>query len=396
MNDDNIDNILKDLALIRQRDQLLNQDIAAINKDVEWRIDVCDKTPEIFDAATKEFNGLTSILNKKDVPFFIFSVLLQCGVKLYIKKLRDMNDKELAKKTPFHNDEKSNRTGIKYYATREEIISNPVPFDAIQKSHNNQWYKETGEERPGFSGFNHRAKALGHDPLLGLFIGTANIMTSTITRNDFKSWHIDTQAHLRTCKESEYFAYLDTICERASTCEIFRHITSRIREEGKEGWITLGCALLKEIIHLFTDLPSKQSLPIPIVSTFSPDLARKLSLYGLNTGTIVQGGFTTMVINWLIGFLHGLCKSKNDDEQLYMVRTQKIIMYSDLFSTCSDLGYSLFMAYMGDKNTMRKFDLGGYLVTCYQISHSSKVISEIESEFYINKIMNELNKGGRQ
>ena len=94
-----------------------------------------------------------------------------------------------------------------------------------------------------------------------------------------------------------------------------------------------------------------------------------------------------MVINWLIGFLHGLCKSKNDDEQLYMVRTQKIIMYSDLFSTCSDLGYSLFMAYMGDKNTMRKFDLGGYLVTCYQISHSSKVISEIESEFYINKII---------
>ena len=396
MREDNLDTILSDLADIKKRDQQLNQEIDAINKEVEWQISVCDKTQDILNDATIEFNGLTSILNKKDIPFFIFSILLQCGIKLFIKKLRDMSDKELAEKTPFHSDEHSNRSDTKYYASREEIISNPVPFDAFQKTHDNQWYKDNNEERPGFSGFNHRATALGHDPLLGLVIGTANIMTSTITRNDFKSWHVNTQAHLRTHNESEYFVNLDTIYDRASTIDIFRHITSRLKNEGEEGWITLGCALLKEIVHLFTDLPSKQSLPIPIISTFSPTLARKLSLYGLNTGTIVQGGFATMFINWLIGFLHGLCKGKNDDEQLYMVRTRKIIMYSDIFSTCSDLGYSLFLAYMGDKNTMRKFDLGGYLVTLYQISNSSKIISEIESEFYRNKIINELNKGGKQ
>ena len=101
-----------------------------------------------------------------------------------------------------------------------------------------------------------------------------------------------------------------------------------------------------------------------------------------------------MLINWLIGFIHGLCKGKNEDEQLYMVRTRKIIMYSDMFSTCSDLGYSLFLAYMGDKNTMRKFDLGGYLVTLYQISHSSNVISAVEREFYTKKIISEFNKEG--
>jgi hypothetical protein len=38
-----------------------------------------------------------------------------------------MSDKELAQKTPFHHDEKY------YRSSKEEIISNPVPFDAIQK-----------------------------------------------------------------------------------------------------------------------------------------------------------------------------------------------------------------------------------------------------------------------
>lgn len=41
---------------------------------------------------------------------------------------------------------------------------------------------------------------------------------------------------------------------------------------------------------------------------------------------------------------------------------------------------------------MRKFDLGGYLVTLYQICHSSNVISEIEREFYTKRIIEELKK----
>ena len=388
-----LDDILASYAEIQCQDEKLNQEIVAINRKVDKHVIVCENTTRILDDATTEFNGLTSILNIKDISFFIFSILLQCGVKYYIKVLREMSDKELAQKTPFHRDEKSNRLGNAYYASREEIISNPVPFDAIQKEHDNKWYKDNGQISPGFSGFNHRTVALGHDPLLGLVIGTANIMTSTITRNDFVSWHIKTIPHSRTAKNGrEYFAYLDTICDRADTIEIFRSIVNRVQREGKEGWVTLGTALLKEIVHLFSDLPSKQGLPLPIISTFSPKLARTLSLYGLNTSTISQGSIVTMFINWLIGFLHGLCRSKYEDERLYMVRTRKIIMYSDTFSTVSDIGYSMFKAYMGDKNTMRKFDLGGYLVTLYQICHSSNVISEIEREFYTKRIVEEFEK----
>ncbi|WP_298616424.1 hypothetical protein [uncultured Odoribacter sp.] len=390
---DSLKDILSDLQDIVEDNNKLDNEIESLNCKINHRIDVCEHTQDILDNATKEFNSLTSIINKKDIPFFVFSVLLQCAMKYYIKTLREMSDKELAKKTPFHRDEKSDRLGNAYYASKEEIISNPVPFDAIQKEHDNNWYKLNKAERPGFTGFNHRVIALGHDPLLGLIFGTANIMTATITRYDFASWHINTMAHLRKARNGEeYFAQLDTICERAKTIDIFRSIGTRLKEEGEEGWITLGYALFKEIVHLMSDLPSKQSLPIPIISTFSPKLARELSLYGLNTGTVVQGGIATMVINWTIGFLHGITRSKDENENLFKVRTCKIIMYSNILATVSDIGYSIFTAYMGDKNTMRKFDLGGYLVTLYQISHSSNVISAIEQEFYTKKIIEQLNK----
>ena len=39
----------------------------------------------------------------------------------------------------------------------------------------------------GLSGCNHRYKTLGHDPLVGLIVGTSNIATSTLCVNDFAS-----------------------------------------------------------------------------------------------------------------------------------------------------------------------------------------------------------------
>lgn len=390
--EDELNNIISDYNSVMNENEQIDIEVSEIHNIVNHRIKICDETANILDSATKEYSSLTSIFNKKDIPFFIFSILLQCGMKLTIKYLRELSDKELAKKTPGHKEEHSNRSGRKYYATKEEIATNPVPFDTSYKEHTNEWYKEHKIQKPGFSGFNHRTTAIGHDPLLGLIFGTANIMTSTITRNDFISWHVETMGHKRTYNERECFVNLDTISSRASTLEIFLRIKQRLEEEGSEGWLTLGFALMKEIVHLSSDLPSRQSLPLPIISTFNPQLAQKLSFYGLNTGTIVQGGFATKVINWMIGFLHGLAKSKNEDEKLYKVRTQKIIMYSDLFSTISDLGYSLFTAYMGDKNTMRKFDLGGYIVTLNEISHNSRIISAIEREFYTKKIIESFNK----
>ena len=195
--DDSLSKILQLYQDTIAKNVSVDQEIAALNVKVDKRISVCDDKEVILDDATNEFKSLTSIINKKDITFFIFSLILQGAYKYAIKVMREMSDKKLAEKTPFHREEHSGRQGAKYYASREEIISNPVPFDAFQKELDTKWYTEIGEILPGFNGANHLATALGHDPILGLFFGTANIMTATITRNDFVSWHIDTRNHLR-------------------------------------------------------------------------------------------------------------------------------------------------------------------------------------------------------
>lgn len=393
MDKDFLSNIDQRLLNLRERNSQINSEIERINDKNCYEIKVCDETSSHLNALTKEFKTLTSVINKKDISFFVLSVILQYGMKYIIKRLREMSDKEIAEKTFLHDSEHSDRRGERYYVTKEEIVTNPVPFDAIVKEHTNEWYKINKKIKPGFSGLNHRFTALGHDPILGLFFGTANIMTSTITRYDFLSWHVDSLEHSRIGRNSKlYVTKLDTICERASTLEIFSRISQRITDEGKDGWITLGYALLKEIVHLCSDLPSKQSLPIPVVSVFSPELAKTLSLYGLNTGTVLQGGIGTKTINWLISYLHRLTKEESEDEKLFQVRTKKIIMYSNLVATYTDIGLTLCSAYLGDKNALRKFDLGGYAVTLSEIINSHSVIAAIESEFFVNGIINILNQ----
>ncbi len=102
---ESLDDILASYAEIQCQDEKLNHEITDLNLRVDKYVNVCENTKQILDDATTEFNGLTSILNPKDIPFFIFSILLQCGVKYYIKVLRELSDKELAQKTPFHHDE---------------------------------------------------------------------------------------------------------------------------------------------------------------------------------------------------------------------------------------------------------------------------------------------------
>lgn len=64
----------------------------------------------------------------------------------------------------------------------EEIITNPVLFDANVGAN--------GALSGGYMGY--RVTAIGHDPLLGLIFGTANIATSTLTNSNFDSFHIYT------------------------------------------------------------------------------------------------------------------------------------------------------------------------------------------------------------
>ena len=381
-----LNQILADYARSKQECEKLDTYVSSV-------ANVYANAGVIYDKASNMYKKKTSIQNRKDLWVFGASLLINISIKCLIKWLREMDSSKLASK--LHKPEHSNRDERLYYASCEEILTNPVPFDTIQKLR---------DFKPGLSGFNHRYKTLGHTMFFGAIVGTANIMTSTITLNNLTSYHVKTRAHQRTRHNdgSIYNIYLDTMVAPASTWLIFTSIVERLKEEGNEGWQALGMAFCKEMIHLLSDLPTKVSCPFGIVSSLSPNLAREMSFYGINAGTILEGYVLESIGNYLIATLHRLLCNEEEKQNmpLYKVRTKKIIALSNLIAADMDYAYTLALFLMNDKNALRKFDLGGMLLAFkkykdfqiydfqqeieYQIARKENIISKLKTQYYGN------------
>ena len=114
-----------------------------------------------FEKATK--------LSGVDVGFLFVATALQVVRQCLVRFVppERLSDQEAAKRVKKGVHEKSNRKHHYYRPSLEEIITNPVPFDANLGSN-------------GFlegSPLGHRGATPGHDPLVGLIVGTANIAT---------------------------------------------------------------------------------------------------------------------------------------------------------------------------------------------------------------------------
>lgn len=369
------------------------RDCEKLNAYVSSLANVYAQSKIIYDEASIVYKEKTSIQNRKDLWVLGASLAINLGIKGLIKRLREMDSSNLASK--LHKPEHSNRDERLYYASREEILTNPVPFDTVQKLR---------DLKPGLSGFNHRYKTLGHTMFFGAIVGTANIMTSTITLSDLTSYHVKTCPHQRTRHNNGtiYNVYLDTMIAPASTWTIFTSIVERLKEEGNEGWLALGTAFCKEMIHLLSDLPTKTSCPFGVVSSLNPNLARGMAFYGINAGTILEGYVLESIGNYLIATLHRLLCNEEERQNmaLYKVRTKKIIALSNLIAADMEYAYTLALILMNDKNALRKFDLGGMLLAfkkyedfqvcdvrqeaAYQMANKENIINNLKKQYYEN------------
>jgi hypothetical protein len=275
--------------------------------------------------------------------------------------------------------EHSDRSHWWYNPPLNEIITNPVPFDAMCGSPNFEL---------GLSGWTHRRKTLGHDPILGWIFGTANIATSTLTTNDFTSYHVKTGTVIKR----------DRITNYAQTPSVFYYTKEKLFNNGFEGKKIIATSLIKEAIHLQSDINTKESLPLPIVSTFSPELAKTIASYGFDMANIIvvgkQASFA-ILINTLVGMIHYLIHdfNKGESKKLYEVRTRKILSYSNYIASASNLLCVTISAAFGNGVAFRKLDIGGFIVTLYRLISDSIFIQKIKEEFifgnFISKIQNE-------
>lgn len=420
----NLDDIQKRLEKLNQNVEGVNSDVETWDKEVdkiietttvleiqaEGTLTVMDNSiDELKDSVNtfsptleeidKRFKKYTK-LRKEDYIFVLFCAALQAYRQYLVTDFKPrLNAKDAEKKIKGNKKENSDRNKTRYYCSLEKIITTPVPFDT---------FKHFDHLSPGLSGNNHRWKCLGHYPILGYVFGTANIMTSTVTVKEdsllgITTYHVSTETISCSGPIRQYSFNSDVISAKAHTDKMFEHIYERIRNNPVKGITALVAAIKKEHEHLRSDKNSTQSLPFPFLS-FTPSIAENLHDYGLdyvNLATVGKQIGYSVIVNLITQILYlayhagkkKLSKSLNSDtnnDHTIKVRLNSILNVANVVATSTNLATVLVGLLTGNKTLMRKFDIGGEIVTLVQLSKSANYINEIQAE-YVKQEINKFN-----
>ena len=332
--------------------------------------------PAIYDAYSKEFSEKTG-LTKVDWCFMFTATALQMLRQYLLTAFPDRLDDQAAAekvegKERIKQDQayrKENPRKHRYYnPSLMEIIAHPVPFDANVGANG---------ALKGAGSMGHRGATPGHDPIVGLVVGTSNIATSTLTNWTFDSWHIKSGDRANGGKQ-------DVFKEHADTLKIFTEVSDKLLHQDWDGKKKVAASLGKEILHLRTDVNSKKGLPLPILATISPESASWLAEYGVDFGNVLNVGKQVVyatLINTLTAMLHGMFYDEKEDGdiKLYKVRTKKILIYSNAIASLTN---ALAVWYTGNTKYM---DIGGYAVALYQLVTGVDFIERVRKDFIVGK-----------
>ena len=389
------------------RDKVMSQyhdiqsNVDEMSKDIRHTSMILSDPDSYLAEIDEKFERITKI-ERADWAFLFFAVALQCVRQYFITNFKErISDQEAAKKTKGHNEEHSARRNSEWFLPScEEIIANPVPFDA------NRQIAEIKGALEGAGALGHRL-VLGHDPILGWVFGTSNIATSTLTTWKYETYHIRTRAG----NVGRGMANFDHITLPVETPEMLDTAFERFFQTGKEGVAVLATSLMKEWVHLKSDINTKNSLPFPIVSTVSPELANTLADYGVDMGNILAVSKQFVYaegINIIIEILHGLyciySESSNPESELMAeevkmqlnllkIRTKKIVMWSNVIASTSNLlavsameavAVAIDNPLLAAKGKSY-LDIGGYVATLHRLISDKKFINQVKTEFVMKE-----------
>ncbi|NLR09981.1 MULTISPECIES: hypothetical protein [Lactobacillaceae] len=343
---------------------------------------------KILDSLDKQFMAATK-LTKADISILMTATALQVVRQYFLSKINWTADKDERlddkKAAGEHQYDRNNRETTRYRTTVLEINTNPVPFDTQNGS------KSFGENLGG--GKYHRLATLGHDPILGWVFGTANIATRTVTLANLHSYHVTYDLIGKR--------YGDMFSGIADTPTVlYRGLIHNVYPLDLNNFSILACSIVKEAIHLKSDIFSKQGLALPGVSLLNMDLSKKLCDYGVDMYNVMRiaekaalQAALSLAINILISMVHRLFyKAENSENiELFKVRTHKILTYSNLLATGSNVIASSIMSATGNvSGGVQSLDIGGSLVSIGQLFYDSKFIGRVKEEFLKEGWANEI------
>lgn len=334
-------------------------------------------------------------LNKRDIAFLITATALQTArwvlIQMVMGELGEPNTSQMSNKEGDAIKKKDLDDYNRKHGNDKTISSDKYPswkdivfgqYKRIDGNGKTMWRCPYDAQKGGPEGFdhggkgNHRVNTLGHDPILGWIFGTANIMTCTISLSkkfNFATYRV-------TYPGANFGNYIP-----------MGTMFAEVYESLKEDKYRLPAAITAQAAHLKSDKYTPKGLPVPLLETFSPDLASKL--YDENyhalcllkdikiTGTQAA---ISIIINMIIGLLHGLYYNKEKDgpREHYEVRTRKILLYSNVIASSINIAYVGVNAYHGNTGeALKKLDLGGLLVTLYRMFADTRFITKVKDQF---------------
>ena len=396
-------------ALLKQNSDITLNNMQKIADESLRVADVAHNSKEIIEDLDKEFESKTG-LTGSDIKFLFAAVGLQLTRIAIVNELTKIekagkgNKKEKAlhdfQDRILNSNKKENRVIPKerpYYASLEHITATKgVPYDAtasltesalqkLLKKNKYQWdFDITQFILPKkislFKPANHRFSTLGHDPIVGLVFGTANIMTNTITCVKQPNIGIPVITTNHVIFTSDY--KVPHIATYGSTLKMLKIMSNRTTEEPA----ALVAALIKQIIHIGTDIYTKVGISIPGANLVLTNIeTEKLTQY-ISAGDLLKIGTSVSLanlINTIISTLHTLMydSSMPINKDVYGVRTHKIIMYSNVIASCSNVLWTGAQMYAGKENAIRQLDIGGLLVTLKRLRTDADYIRRIKEEF---------------
>ena len=356
----------------------------------------------------KQFAEKTGIVNVKDMAFLWGAVAIQCARWILIptfdldslnpttsdrkdsasegKKDKTASGKELDK----YKEERDKQK----FPDKKNIILLPVPYDAMKGTEDIVIPGVTEFGKQIYS-MNHHSATLGHDPIIGQVIGTANIMTRSITFHDLTL----------TTRKVEIPSGRTQVVVKEPVYSIPKMIKDVI-ETSSEDTERIVTALLKENLHLQSDKYTKTGLPIPLLSAGMQQKLLDSKWNSKELENVIKGAVkgiaenfvVALIINTIVGTLHGFCYNEANDEsrRLYSVRTRKVVATSNVIAESINLaavaGGTIAGVVSENEQLIKKsishLDIGGMIEAIHQIYKSKKLQEEVRREFLEQELFN--------
>lgn len=336
-----------------------------------------------LDEINKEFSRQTSLINQADLSVLAIATALQVAKTLISahisakagygsgfdpdKRLKH-NDKSIEQKHREANDafkEKnlaSSKSNPDYWIN---ILYQTPPYDITR-----------GSPAAGLQlhGGQHRLYTLGHDPILGWLFGTMNILTDTITTNDFQSRRVQRNP-------------MKILPGNVPILTMVQESLEMIQSNR----LNLPAAIFAQAQHLKSDVFTKAGLPVPVLPVINEQFASKLykehydALCFSRDMKIIDASFIVSgLIDMIIGLIHGLFHNEDIPKNIYEVRTRKILLISNSIASTSTIINACITS------NPKNLDIGSLLNTVAHLFLDVRFVSRIKQEYIQAHIQNRL------